>query len=94
MAVSGLPWPSGHGPIEADCLHKYKRAVVTLPWPSGHGPIEALTFMAVLPVVEAYFRGLRVTAPLKQVILWCQNLIFDLLPWPSGHGPIEAQNWL
>ena len=37
-----------------------------LPWPSGHGPIEARSNLNKIDRHTTYFRGLRVTAPLKR----------------------------
>ena len=61
-----------------------------LPWPSGHGPIEAyVVYFGGISTIQ-YFRGLRVTAPLKQLKYVNPYAIVVGLPWPSGHGPIEA----
>ena len=39
--ITTLPWPSGHGPIEAPIWARLFCWIILLPWPSGHGPIEA-----------------------------------------------------
>ena len=64
--VAGLPWPSGHGPIEAGPFFIKVLNPPALPWPSGHGPIEADSKGEDIVFTDNNFRGLRVTAPLKR----------------------------
>ena len=94
LLPAGLPWPSGHGPIEAQ--HRWGLQSTFETDFRGLRVTAPLKQFAPYNIIHsiANFRGLRVTAPLKLRILDCVVQLLYELPWPSGHGPIEAIKYI